>query len=143
MLSKYVPLNFCITFGKNKVMGKSILESAPQGRRRLQSFFPKSDVLLVMETLPFLSPHRRRQDTRGPNELFFPKRCSRDRAEAQETAGNTADGVQRKPEVTTKSHSGARFHLLMPPESTIKTGLGTCWGESQNEVQESVGNARV
>ena len=95
-----------------------ILESAPQGRRRLQSFFPKSDVLLVMETLPFLSPHRRRQDTRGPNELFFPKRCSRDRAEAQETAGNTADGVQRKPEVTTKSHSGARFHLLMPPEST-------------------------
>ena len=95
---------------------RKILESAPQGRRRLQSFFPKSDVLLVMETLAFLSPHRRRQDTRGPNELFFPKRCSRDRAEAQETAGNTADGVQRKHEVTTKSHSGARFHLL--PEST-------------------------
>ena len=74
---------------------------------------PRS-TLFVMETLPFLSPSQRRQDTGGPSELFWRKGGSRGRAEAQETAGNTADGVQRKPEVTTKSHSGARSHLLMP-----------------------------
>ena len=53
----------------------------------------------------------------GPSELCWRKGGlgqSRGRAEAQETAGNTADGVQRKPEVTTKSHSGARSYLLMP-----------------------------
>ena len=74
---------------------------------------PRS-TLFVMETLPFLSPSQRRQDTGGPSELFWRKGGSRGRAEAQETAGNTADGVQRKPEVTTKSHSGARSYLLMP-----------------------------
>ena len=74
---------------------------------------PRS-ILFVRETLPFLSPSQRRQDTGGPSELFWRKGGSRGRAEAQETAGNTADGVQRKPEVTTKSHSGARSLLLMP-----------------------------
>ena len=68
--------------------------------------------LLVTETLTFLSPHPDAEGTPDASTSCFAG--SRGRAEAQETAGNTADGVQRKPEVTTKSHFGARSYLLMP-----------------------------
>ena len=79
---------------------------------------PRS-TLFVMETLPFLSPSQRRQDTGGPSELFWRKGGSRGRAEAQETAGNTADGVQRKPEVTTKKSFWSQISLAHASEFTI------------------------
>ena len=85
-----------------------------------------------METLTFLSPHPGADSTR-PQRAVLPEECSRGRAEAQETAGNTADGVQRKPEVTTKSHSGARFHMLMPPESTKRV-----WAHAGERAKSSV-----
>ena len=99
---------------------------------------PRS-TLFVMETLTFLSPSQRRQDTGGPSELFWRKGALGAGQRHRKPQGTPQTAYNENPRLPRKA--------ILEPDRTCSClrihymGLGTCWGESQNEVQEFVAHA--